>query len=217
MQIEILSFFAISFLIAVTLGPSVIYVVSYSLRYGAKAGVIATLGVNLGSVVIILIAAFGFSTLLGIYPNAMTAMQIIGGLYIVYLAWCMWPRNTAAVSESTSSDNHVMEEQAYGTLFLNGLITSVLNPKDMLFYTAFIPNFIPSNASAESYQAYFLGLAFTFMLIGFITKCTFAIFSGYFKKKLHSNMAGTLNRISSLILLALGLFLVAESVLSLIR
>ena len=210
-NIELLSFFVLSFFVAITPGPSVIYVVSYSLRYGAKAGVVSTLGINLGSVVAILIAAFGLSYILEAYPATIAFIQIVGGLYIIYLAYQIWPRGS-----SLQIDEQNIAQESYGNLFKNGFITSLLNPKDILFYTAFIPTFIPQSILGSSYQIYFLLLAFSYMLIGFITKSMFAVFAGYTKSALHSNKAKYVNYISSLLLLALGLYLAANALKNLI-
>lgn len=206
MNVELFSFFALSFVIAVTPGPSVIYVVSYSLRYGFKAGIIATLGINLGSIAAILIGAFGLTSILQFYPNAITAIQIMGGIYVIYLAILMWPRGQIV---STNEQN--LTEVSYKNLFRNGFITSVLNPKDILFYTAFIPTFIPPSVEGNSYQVHFLFLAFSFMGIGFVTKSMFAIFAGYTKTALDSKNANLVNYLSSMGLFSLGVFLIAKS------
>lgn len=206
MNVELFSFFALSFVIAVTPGPSVVYVVSYSLRYGSKAGIISTLGINLGSIVAILIAAFGLTSLLEFYPNAIIFIQIMGGFYVIYLAIFMWPRG-----QIVSTDEQSLTEKSYRNLFRNGFITSVLNPKDILFYTAFIPTFIPKSVEGSSYQIYFLFLAFSYMGIGFITKSMFAVFSGYTKAALDSKNASLVNYLSSMGLFGLGIFLIAKS------
>lgn len=99
MNIELITFFTLSFFIAITPGPSVIYVVSYSLRYGAKAGIVSTLGINAGSIVAILIAAFGLSSLLAVYPNAIKLIEFAGGLYVIYLSSLIWPRGPASSVE----------------------------------------------------------------------------------------------------------------------
>ena len=205
MNIELLSFFTLAFFIAITPGPSVIYVVSYSLRYGSKAGIASTLGINVGSIVAILIAAFGLSSLLEIYPNAIVVIQTIGGFYVIYLAILMWPRGSII-----NIDEQSLTEENYKNLFKNGFITSVLNQKDILFYTAFIPTFIPQGVVGKSYPTYFLLLAFSYMAIGFITKSAFAIFSAYTKKALHSKNAKLMNYFSSTLLFILGVFLVGK-------
>jgi len=207
MSIEIISFLTLSFFVAISPGPSVVYVVSYSLRYGPKAGIISTLGINLGSIFAILIAAFGLASLLSSYPMAMNYIQLIGGLYVVYLAYTMWPREAL-----TSIEDQVLAKKSHAELFKNGFITSILNPKDILFYTAFIPTFIPKGAAGQTYQFYFLLLALSYMTIGFLTKSTFAIFSGVAKAAFDSKNAHVINIVSALLLLGLGVFLVVKSI-----
>jgi len=208
MFLELVSFLSISFVIAITPGPSVVYVISYSLRYGPKAGVISTIGINVGSVFFILIAAFGLSSLLEIYPTAISIVQLVGSMYIIYLASQMWPRGDAI----NNIDGQHLSGDGYKKLFVNGVVTSFLNPKDILFYTAFIPTFIPNNVVGKSYQTYFMMLAFSYMAIGFLTKSGIAIFSGYSKQALHSKYAVLVNYLSSIILASLGVFLLVKSV-----
>ena len=207
MNVELISFFVVSFFMAVTPGPSVIYVVSYSLRYGLKAGIVSTLGINFGSIAAILISAFGLSYLLDLYPNVIIFVQTIGGIYVVYLANLMRPRGSIP-----EVDAHEIKKESLWNLLRNGFITSILNPKDILFYTAFIPAFIPQSVTGSSYQKNFLLLAFSYMLIGFITKSAFAVFSGYAKNLLHSSRVKYINYIASLLLLCLGVYLVINVV-----
>ena len=207
MNIELFSFFTVSLLIAITPGPSVIYVVSYSLRYGTKAGIVSTLGINLGSIVAILIAAFGLSSLITAYPNAIKFIEIVGGIYIIYLATLIWPRKSVK-----KVDELLLVKESHKTLFRNGFITSILNPKDILFYTAFIPTFIPQSVHEDSYLMYFLFLAFSYMVIGFLTKSAFAVFSGYTKNALQSENANIVNYLSSTMLFSVGVFLLGKSV-----
>ena len=211
MNIELLSFFVLSLVIVITPGPSVVYVVSYSLRYGAKAGIVSTLGINTGSIVTILIAAFGLSALLNIYPTAISFIQIICGFYIIYLATLTWPRGSVE-----KMDERKITKESYKNLFRNGVITSVLNPKDILFYTAFIPTFIPQDLAGGSYQTYFLLLGFSYMTIGFITKSSFAVFSGFTKKALGTKNIGIVNCLSSMTLFALGIYLLGKSISNLL-
>jgi len=134
-------------------------------------------------------------------------IQCIGGLFVVYLAINTWPRSSAQRIE----ENNIPEE-SYSTLFKNGFITSVLNPKDILFYTAFIPTFIPETVTGNTYRTYFLLLGFSYMLIGFLTKSTFAIFSGVLKNALNSSKANIINYTSSSLLFSLGVYLVAKTI-----
>ena len=206
MNIDLTAFIAICFFLAITPGPSVIYVVAYSLRYGSKAGIISTLGINAGSVFAILIAAFGLSTLLSIYPRAVNIIQGLGSVYVLYLAIRLWPKeNTTHVNEVS------LQEMSNASLFRNGFVTSILNPKDILFYTAFIPSFIETDMGVTSYRYHFLGLATIYMLMGLVTKSSFAIFSGYVRSLLESGRMKIMNYVSAISLGLVGLFLFGKS------
>ena len=170
------------------------------------AGIVSTIGINFGSVVAILIAAFGLSYLLELYPKALLIIQIVGGVFVMFLAIQIWPGGGSGRIE-----DECIAEENYSTLFRNGFVTSVLNPKDILFYTAFIPTFIPDGISGKSYQTKFLMLAVLYILIGFITKSVFAIFAGYARGAINSGKTIVLNYISSLILLFLGIYLLAKT------
>ena len=104
----------------------------------------------------------------------------------------------------------------YRDLFVKGFITSILNPKDLLFYTAFIPAFIPQDIGLGSYRNYFLVLGFTYMAIGFLTKSSFAVFAGFTKNVLFSDKSSLVNRVSSIVLVCLGVFIVGKSVAQLL-
>ena len=167
----------------------------------------STLGINVGSVVAILVAAFGLSSLVTSYPGLTQLIEIAGGLYVIYLAALIWPGKTAASLEEPR-----LQASGYHSLFKNGVITSFLNPKDILFYTAFIPTFIPDTVTGNAYLGNFLSLAFAYMAIGFITKIVFSVFAGFTKKVLRSKSAGVVNYLSSTMLFALGAYLLGKSV-----
>jgi threonine/homoserine/homoserine lactone efflux protein len=180
--------------------------VSYSLRFGTKAGIISTLGINVGSIVAILISAFGLSALLNSFPAAIQIIEFLGGIYVIYLATLICPRKSAK-----TADEPLLIEANYRTLFKNGIITSLLNPKDILFYTAFIPTFIPTSVNETTYLNYFVALGFAYMSIGFITKSIFSIFAGFSKKALCSGNSSLVNYFSSTLLFSLGVYLVGKS------
>jgi len=205
MDTELLAFYILSLIIVVAPGPNVIYVVSNSLRYGATAGLISTLGISIGSVGLVLAASFGLSFLLAVFPTAIIAVQIVGGCYAIYLAIKLWPRGLLDITEQ-----RILAKESYRKIFKNGCIASILDPKDILFFTAFVPSFIPRGTEGASYQAYFIFLAFSYICIGFVTKYGFAVSAGYTKKTLQSASAVFVNYLSSSILLFLGMSIIGR-------
>ena len=120
--------------LAITPGPSILYVVAFSLRFGTLAGLISALGVNAGSYVLILIAAFGLYPVLQFAPGLIVAIQTFGGLYIIYLGYRLWPRHASAARALPNQPADIK-----GTMFRRGLLKTLLNPKYSLCYSMFVP------------------------------------------------------------------------------
>ena len=200
MTVEIYTFLVTAFVLAVTPGPSVLYVAAVSLRFGSLAGIVSTLGVNVGSYIVIFAAAFGLYPILQNIPLVIEMIQAVGGCYMIYLAIRMWPSGSASV-KGIPNNNHI----EYRRMFTQGFITSLLNPKDILFYILFIPTFIQDSDDGESFIYLFITLSCTFAFIGLVTKISFAMFAGKAKKLFASKQASSINYIASLILCILGL------------
>ncbi len=148
-----------------TPGVDFLLTVTRTLQGGARAGVMAALGINAGCVVHALAAAFGLAALLALYPGAFVAIQWAGAAYLVWLGLGMlkqaWRGGTAAQADSTQA----APRSAWADL-RTGLLTNVLNPKVALFFLAFLPQFVP--AGSPSKTASFLLLGAWFVVQGFV-------------------------------------------------
>lgn len=213
MTASIVTFLFTSTLLAITPGPSVVYTVAYTLRYGTLAGFVSALGVNVGSYLSILIAAFSTSAVVAAYPQVLDAIRLIGALYIFYLAVKLWPRG----GRGRSVDEVRLDYVSHYELFRNGAITSLLNPKDILFYVVFVTQFIDVRSGEAGYTTQFLLFAFAYAFIGLITKSIFILSAGGIKSRLQSGSAGLINKSASIILFLLSFYIVwqfAASILS---
>lgn len=114
-----------------------VYLISRTLCQGIKAGVISYAGLVVGSMFYLACAAFGITALLFAVPIAYDALRFGGALYLAYLAW-------QAVRPGGRSPFEVraLEQDSSRRLFLMGLFTNLLNPKQALFYLALLPQFI---------------------------------------------------------------------------
>lgn len=205
MSVEFYAFLIAAFVVAMTPGPALIYVAAFSLRYGTVAGFVSALSVNVGSYVLILVAALGLYPVLQAIPQLIEIIQVAGGFYLVYLALKMWPRKTAA------PDPALPPEAGYKRLFARGMVTTLLNPKDILFYLLFIPTFIPEPEGTASFLTSFLVLSFAYALIGLVTKCAIALLAGKAKVTLAPKGAVIVNTLSALTLGGLGLFVLQRA------
>lgn len=151
-------------------GPAVLYITAQSIDQGTKAGIISTLGIAVGSLVHILFAALGLSTILVTSATAFNAVKYIGAAYLIYLG----------VKKLLEKD-YVLEYKSerkinYSQIFYKGVVVNLLNPKTALFFFAFLPQFIDTAKSSPAFQMIFLGIILT--VIGIISDGTYALLAG---------------------------------------
>jgi len=151
---DLLLFIGSGLLLNVTPGPDTLYVVGRSTTQGLRAGVVAALGIGAGTLVHISAAAFGLSAILAASAGAFTAIKLIGAAYLVYVGLSL------AFSSSTPLDATPLAPASLGTVFVQGFLTNVLNPKVALFFLAFLPQFVESHAANKALAFLFLGLVF---------------------------------------------------------
>ena len=151
---DLLLFIGSGLLLNVTPGPDTLYIVGRSTTQGLRAGVVAALGIGAGTLVHISAAAFGLSAILAASAGAFTAIKLIGAAYLVYVGLSL------AFSSSTPLDTTPLAPAPLGAVFMQGFLTNVLNPKVALFFLAFLPQFVESDAANKALAFLFLGLVF---------------------------------------------------------
>lgn len=206
MSVDLFTFLIAAFALAITPGPSILYVAAISLRFGTLAGIVSALGVNFGSYVLILAAAFGLYPILQSFPVIVALTEGIGGLYMIYLAVHIWPRCPVTARKIPTDSKADLRQ-----MFTRGFITTMLNPKDILFYILFIPAFINAPEGGKAFLSLFLVLSVTYALIGIATKSLIAVFAGKAKELFASEKASAISYASSLILFALGVLAISKT------
>ncbi len=206
MDLDITFFLLTSFLLVIAPGPSVVYVVAHSLRLGRAAGIASALGTNFGSYGLIIVAAFSFAGIIEQFPRFLTVVQFFGGIYVCWIAYKMWPRQKLPNAERVE-----IQLNSNRRIFMNGVITTLLNPKDILFYAAYIPTFLNVDDLGSSYRTHFIVLALIYACMGLITKCAFAVFCSQAAAFARAEGTVLLNYIAALVLFSLGAFLVSET------
>ncbi len=133
----LLVFAALSFGLAATPGPNMLYLVSRSLVQGTGAGMVSMLGCAAGSLLIMLLAAAGITAALFAVPYAWDVLRLGGAAYLAFLAWqCLRPGGQPIFAP------RAMPREPAARLFGVGVATAALNPKVALFYVAALPPFI---------------------------------------------------------------------------
>jgi threonine/homoserine/homoserine lactone efflux protein len=148
----LLGFAAASFAIAISPGPSWFYVITTTLRQDRKAGLVAVLGNATGIVCHIAAATLGLSALLMYSSIGYGVAKWLGGLYLVYLGVRMMGRRNEI-------DISVQPTQALPmpTVFREGLLVNLLNPKVALLMLALLPQFIRPSAGPIALQTLAIG------------------------------------------------------------
>lgn len=179
-------------------GADTMYIVGRSISQGRKAGVYSVFGIITGSLVHTLLVAFGLSIILTKSIVLFNTIKVIGVIYLVYLGIKMIFDKTNVAFQASSNKLNIRK------IYIQGLLTSLTNPKVSLFFIAFLPQFIDTKASGPMP---FIILGLTFTVTGLLWCLFVAYFSSYVTKKLRGNqkVGMILNKITGLIFIGMGL------------
>jgi len=186
----------------ITPGNDMIFVISRSLSYGTKAGVYAALGIGLGCFVHIFTSVVGLSVIIQKSEILFNIIRYTGAAYLVFIGIKSFIEkpSTMIFNQNQNDKNTNLK------ILRQGTITNVLNPKVLLFFLAFLPQFIDSNQDEKNTsQILFLGLWFNFS--GTLVNVLIALLFSKIIAKLSSfqQFWKIQNKISGAVLVALGL------------
>ncbi|MEL6621763.1 MAG: LysE family translocator [Pseudomonadota bacterium] len=133
-----LAFLAATFVIVISPGPGVALASSQAVRSGPMAALATVLGDALGSAVHIIVVVLSLQALISVADRILPAIQILGGVYILYLAWRALKDRHTHVADTTPW-------QGYRDAFVAGFFSCVSNPKAIVFFAALFPGFISPN------------------------------------------------------------------------
>lgn len=202
---QISGFLAAAVLITLSPGPDNMMVLGVGMSRGRARGMAFGLGCALGCLSHTLLATIGVSALIAASPAAFTALKVAGGLYLVWLGFgALRSRGGAKASDVPA------EPEPLPKMFMRGVLANAINPKVVLFFLSFLPQFVVAAHGHANVQTAALGIIFTiqaailFGLLGY--------FSGSVGRWLaRSPKAGMwLDRVAGGIFVALGLKLIVS-------
>jgi threonine/homoserine/homoserine lactone efflux protein/ADP-ribose pyrophosphatase YjhB (NUDIX family) len=178
----------IPFLIAaltlnLTPGADMTYVIARSAGQGRAAGISSAFGIAAGSFLHSVFAAVGLSALVMQSETAFQVIKYAGAAYLLYLAWKTWRSGSVDTVQATRPP------ASLGRVFLEGLLTNLLNPKVALFILAFLPLFVDPARGSVASQILFLGLLFN--IGGTIVNAIVAGFVGWTVGALRDKSGGS--------------------------
>ncbi|MBO6755403.1 MAG: LysE family translocator [Roseibium sp.] len=156
----LLAFTAAAIVLIVTPGPDMTLLIGKTLTQGRKAGLASVVGASTGILIHSALAAFGVSVLLAASEVAFTALKIVGALYLIYLAVQAIRKGSAFAVEAVE-----VSHEPLGRIWLQGLGINLLNPKVVLFFVTFLPQFVSAADPDAAAKLFFLG--FYFVLLAF--------------------------------------------------
>jgi len=167
-------------LLNATPGPDTAYIVGRSVAQGRGAGIVSALGISAGCCVHTLASAFGLSAILAASATAFGIIKLAGGAYLVYLGIRMLMARRQEPGAIAPP-----EARPVRTIFWQGFVTNVLNPKVVLFFLSFFPQFV--SADSQYKTAAFLVLGAVFVAMSTVWNCGTAMLAGTLARRAGSN------------------------------
>ncbi len=165
-------FLLTSLVVVLIPGTGVLYTIATGLFSGKRASFFAALGCTFGIVPALLASSLGLAAIFHTSAVAFQVVKYLGVAYLLYLAWQMWNSSSAlSLSEKNSKTNYL-------NIVIKGFMLNILNPKLSIFFLAFLPQFIPTNALSALNSMFLLGAVF--MLMTFVVFVIYGFLSGLF-------------------------------------
>ena len=204
-----LLFLSASLLLVLVPGPDMIYLLSRTIAQGKKAGLLATLGLNLGAYCHLFAAILGISAVIATSTVAFMVVKYAGALYLIYLGV------KAILFHKDTFQNISTEKVSLSSgkaIFWQGFFNNLLNPKVAIFFLALLPQFVDLGVGSEHIQLLLLGV--TVNVIAILFNVILVIFASTITERLRKSqqVSEWLHRAMGSIFILLGLRLANEKI-----
>ena len=165
---QLLPFVLASFVLCVTPGPGVTYIVTRSVTQGRRAGFGSVVGVALGNALSATLAALGLAAVLAASAAAFNFVKYAGAAYLIYLGVKVLRSGERSGAEAPRGEHTAR-------IVRDGLAVATLNPKTALFFAAFVPQFVTPGPGATIHA---LALSLLFVVMALATDSVYALAAG---------------------------------------
>ena len=172
-------FASIAAVLVFTPGPNTLYIIARSIQQGRKAGAVSSLGVQVGTLIHVAIAALGLSAMVVSSVLAFNVVKYAGATYLVYLGV------KTLLAREKHEPTQAARSESLSDTFRQGVIVNLLNPKTALFFFAFMPQFIDPSRGAVAVQI--VGLGTILVFLGTTSDLIYALTAGSFGVWLRRN------------------------------
>jgi threonine/homoserine/homoserine lactone efflux protein len=196
--------FAIASAVLVAIpGPTVLLVVSYALGHGRRYALATTAGVALGDLTSMTASMLGLGVILAASATLFTALKWVGAAYLIYLGVKLW--RTPVQPEDAALD--ASAETRTGRIFAHAYAVTALNPKSIVFFVAFVPQFIDTQVATWSQIAVFEA---TFVTLGTLNALGYALLASAARRAIRRpGVQLAVNRTGGTLLIGAGMLAAA--------
>lgn len=191
-------FMTAAFVLLIVPGPAVLYIIARALDQGRTAGIVSVLGVGVGSLVHVVAAALGLSSLLVRSAFAFSMVKYAGAAYLIFLGvQRLLGRDEINVANDAPPKTNAR-------IFRQGVVVNVLNPKTALFFFAFLPQFVDVDRGSVGLQVLVLGVILVTM--GIVSDGIYALAAGHLGDRLsdHGGLLRAQRYFAGSVFVALG-------------
>jgi threonine/homoserine/homoserine lactone efflux protein len=198
-------FLLTTLVVVITPGTGVLYTIAAGLSRGGRASVVAAIGCTLGIVPHMVAAITGLAALLHTSAVAFQTLKYLGVAYLLYMAWSTLRETGALAIDEDASPRSATK------VIVAGILINILNPKLTIFFFAFLPQFVDTNASGA--LLHMVGLSAVFMLVTLVVFAAYGLFAAAVRTHVISrpSVMTWLRRTFAGAFVALGLRLATES------
>jgi threonine/homoserine/homoserine lactone efflux protein len=196
-----LAFAVTSAIIVAIPGPTVLLVVSYALGQGRRSGLATTAGVALGDFTAMTASMLGLGVLLAASSALFTGLRWVGAAYLIYLGVKLWRAPVGRMGTQAVALTKGWR------MFLHAYAVTALNPKSIVFFVAFLPQFFVAAAPIVPQMALFEA---TFLVLATANAATYALLASAARRAVRRpEIQRRVNRVGGSMLIGVGLFAVA--------
>lgn len=173
----------VAFTVAVTLlslapGPDMMFIVANAVAGGRRAGLTAAVGMSTGLAAHTVAAAFGLGALIQAAPAVLDAVRIVGAAFLVYLAITTWRASRKSKDDGDVEQQPTVPKRSIRRVYVMAVLTNLANPKVILFYLAFFPQFLTTGPGSWPATIQFLLLGALFIAVGLTVDGSVGLLAG---------------------------------------
>ncbi len=167
-------------LLLIVPGPNMAFVTSHALAHGWQAGVAAALGISLADLIMTLLVSAGMGAVVMGWAPAFDLLRLAGACYLLWMAW-------QALTAPTAQSAAPRPLGSTRKVFIRATLNSLLNPKALLFFMVFLPQFVTVGNASVVVQLSVLGMLLA--LIALVFHCVLALCAATLRKRLNGGPA----------------------------